>query len=104
MVESPNQIVKHKPQHCKSCGKDISSSSFKKKIYEIDSIHIDNNPIKIGGFPYNYEYLKTYSVFAWETVSYEDRIFQGKGFFEIIDTLFAYYQDVCCLPRKIEFE
>ena len=77
---------------------------FKKGIRKIDSIHILNASLMNGG-KYRIEYYPTRSVFSWDTVSYENGIFNGKGSLEIKDTLYINYPEFIYLPpQKIEFE
>ena len=77
---------------------------FKEGIRKIDSIHILNAPLMIGG-SYRTVYYPTNSVFSWDSVSYAIGTFKGKGSLEIKDTLYINYPESIYLPpQKIEFE
>jgi hypothetical protein len=66
----------------------------------------------VDGIRIEPKYYDTQSILIWDTVSYENRKFYGKGSIEIMDSLYIknpYYPyygiDIHCYPpQKIEFE
>jgi len=81
---------------------------FQKGVREIHSIRIDYFTYFIGGGEFEVEYYDTRSVLTWDTVSYVNRLFEGKGSIEIMDTLQVKHiydgRIQCFPPQKIEFE
>lgn len=82
---------------------------FQKGVIQIDTMHIHNDPVINGGSMYS-QYYAIRAVFTWDSVSYENRSFKGKGSLETLDTLYTDYQDTSRCPntyyppQKIEFE
>ncbi|MCL2131005.1 MAG: hypothetical protein FWH36_00900 [Lentimicrobiaceae bacterium] len=76
---------------------------FQKDTWKINTVRIGNNRLGITEFSED-NYYDIHSVFTWDTVFYENRRFQGKGSFEIMDTLYMEYPDIYYPPQKIEFE
>jgi len=82
---------------------------FQKGIREINTLYLHNDPYINGGSMQS-EYYVIPAVFIWDTVSYENRRFKGKGSLEIMDTLYTNYQNTYSYsntyypPQKIEFE
>jgi len=77
---------------------------FKKGKWEVDTLYISNYTL---GIPLVYGkgyYGNIRTVFTWERVFYENERFQGKGSFEIMDTLYTDYPAIYYPPQKIEFE
>lgn len=81
---------------------------FQKSVRDIHSIRIDYYTDLVGGKEYVVKYYDTRSVFTWDTVSYVNRRFHGKGSIEIMDTLYIEHLDngniQCFPPQKIEFQ
>ena len=77
---------------------------FQKGSYNIDTLYINNNALSISELFYRKEYYGIRSIFIWDTVFYENKKFNGKGSFEIMDTLFTSYPTIYYPPQKIEFE
>ena len=77
---------------------------FQKGSYNIDTLYINNNALSISELFYRKEYYGIRSIFTWDTVFYENKKFNGKGSFEIMDTLFTSYSTIYYPPQKIEFE
>ena len=85
---------------------------FQKGTKESNLVNIYYGPMLIGGGPI-IEYAEIRSVLTWNSVFYEDRIFKGKGSFELRDTLhtvfpsgtgYLHQEEICFPPQKIEFE
>ena len=74
---------------------------FQKGVYEIDNLDIGTS-ININDFYGNLN--RIHSTFTWDSISYVNRRFQGKGSLEIIDTLYTDNPDVYYPPQKIKFE
>lgn len=82
---------------------------FQKGVKQIDTLYIHSNPLIIGG-SIDVPYYAIRALFTWDTISYENRRFEGKGSLETMDTLYTDYQDTHHCPntyyppQKIEFE
>jgi hypothetical protein len=79
-------------------------SFFQKGIRKVDTFYIHNDCLSNHELNYRKEYHNIQSVFTWDTVFYENRLFKGKGSFEIMETLYTDYQSIYYPPQKIEFE
>jgi hypothetical protein len=80
---------------------------FQKRRWEIDSYINHHTPGSIGSnyLPPQEGYCATQCVFTWDSISYENNTFKGKGVLEIKDTLsFDIPTHFYYPPQKIEFE
>jgi hypothetical protein len=77
---------------------------FQKGVWKTNTLYINNEALSRQELSYRKEYYDTRAVLTWDTVSYENRNFKGKGSFEIMETLYTDYPEIYYPPQKIEFE